>query len=311
MDPIEHITLKQIHYFKTVAACGSIRQAAIKLNLTQPTLSNQLGSLEKHLGVSLFERSRLGVLLTVEGRELLNDANRIVDSVRDLSMRASQLDTMGTGTFRFGVTPTLGPYLLPYILPSLHERYTDLKLYVREDSPALLMNDIVSGQHDLILSTQPIISDALTVVPLFREPVHLALPHEHPLATKEKILRSDLVGQNVLTLSDNHLYHRQVSELCERVGANVRRDYEGTSLDTLRQMVVMGMGIAFLPSLYIKSEIRDQSELRLSSVEGAVFIRDHALVWRKNSPQRHFYHALAKQIREIISQSLTDTVTTI
>lgn len=308
MDPIEQITLKQIHYFRTVAECGSLRQAAIKLNLTQPTLSSQLSTLEEHLGVQLFERSRQGVMTTVEGRELLSEAGLIVDNVRNFARRASQLENIGTGTFRFGVTPTLGPYLLPYLLPSLHEKYTELKLYVREDPPAQLLNDVNSGEHDLILSTQPIMSDTLTVVPLFREPVHLALPHEHILASQSTITRSDLVGENVLTLSENHLYHRQVSELCERVGANIRRDYEGTSLDTLRQMVVMGMGIAFLPSLYIKSEIRDQSELRLCSVEGAQLVRDHALVWRKNSPQRAFFHTLAKQLKEIINGSLSDSV---
>ena len=105
----------------------------------------------------------------------------------------------------------------------------------------------------------------------------------------------DLLGEPVLTISEHHLFHRQITELCERVGAVVRRDYEGTSLDTLRQMVVMGMGIAFLPALYVKSEIRDKKELRVTDVEGINVVRNHALVWRNTSPVRNFTSSWPKR----------------
>ena len=118
----------------------------------------------------------------------------------------------------------------------------------------------------------------------------------------------DLLGEQVLTISEHHLFHRQISELCEKVGAVVRRDYEGTSLDTLRQMVVMGMGLAFLPALYVKSEIRQENELRIANVEGVNVVRNHALVWRSTSPARNFYKELALEIREIIATNLSDIV---
>ena len=118
----------------------------------------------------------------------------------------------------------------------------------------------------------------------------------------------DLFGEQVLTISEHHLFHRQISELCEKVGASVRRDYEGTSLDTLRQMVVMGMGMAFLPALYVRSEIRQESELRIADVEGVNVVRNHALVWRNTSPARSFYRQLGLEIREIIREKLSDVV---
>ncbi len=92
------------------------------------------------------------------------------------------------------------------------------------------------------------------------------------------------------------------------MGEAVRRDYEGTSLETLRQMVVMGMGMAFLPALYVRSEIRQESELRIANVEGVNVVRNHALVWRKTSPARNFYRQLALEIREIVSETLSDVV---
>ncbi|MCG8414015.1 MAG: LysR substrate-binding domain-containing protein, partial [Pseudomonadales bacterium] len=142
----------------------------------------------------------------------------------------------------------------------------------------------------------------------FREPLKLAIARDHRLGEKKRINRMDLLGEPVLTISEHHLFHKQITDLCERVGAVVRRDYEGTSLDTLRQMVVMGMGIAFLPALYAKSEIRSTQELRVTDVEGINVVRNHALVWRNTSPVRNFYRELADQIQVIVNESLSDTV---
>lgn len=235
-------------------------------------------------------------------------ASRILEEAQGFTTQASLLSGGGLGTYRLGVTPTLGPYLLPHILSPIHERYHDLKFYVREDAPGVLETGLINGQHDLILSTLPIMSTELVVAPLFREPLKLALAKDHRLASKKRINRMDLLGEPVLTITEHHLFHRQITELCERVGAVVRRDYEGTSLDTLRQMVVMGMGISFLPALYVKSEIRGKKELRVADVEGINVVRNHALVWRNTSPVRNFYRQLADMIREIIEEDLADTV---
>ena len=205
-----------------------------------------------------------------------------------------------TGTYRIGVTPTLGPYLLPQVLPEIHERFQELRLFVREGVPAELSQDLRGAKHDLILSTQPIADVGLEISPLFREPLKLVLPLDHRLANKDVINRTDLVGEEVLTIDEHHLYHRQVTELCQTLGATTRRDFEGTSLDTLRQMVVMGMGITFLPSLYVASEIRESDPLRVTDVFGVNMYRDHALAWRSRSPARPLFRRLAQTIRELV-----------
>lgn len=308
MDTLQNFSFKQLQYFAAVAEYGSFRQAAFRLNITQPTLSNQVGVMEKSLKIQLFERTRKGITTTPQGRELLLSARRILEEAQGFASQAAQLSGGGIGTYRLGVTPTLGPYLLPYILNPIHDQHSDLKLYVREDAPSDLETGLINGQHDLILTTLPIMSNELMVAPLFREPLKLALAKDHRLANKKRINRMDLLGEPVLTISEHHLFHRQITELCERVGAVVLRDYEGTSLDTLRQMVVMGMGIAFLPALYAKSEIRDEKELRVADVEGINVVRNHALVWRNTSPVRNFYKQLAEEIREIIETSLASSI---
>ena len=308
MDVLNNFSLKQLQYFAAIAEYGSFRQAAFRLNITQPTLSNQVGVMEKALKIKLFERTRKGINTTPQGRELLSSARRVLEEAQGFNTQAAMLSGGGIGTYRLGVTPTLGPYLLPHILGTIHNTHTDLKLYVRENAPSDLETGLINGQHDLILTTLPVMSNELIVSPLFREPLKLALPQDHRLAGKAQIKRSDLLGELVLTIGEHHLFHRQITELCEQVGAQTRRDYEGTSLDTLRQMVVMGMGIAFLPALYAKSEIRDKEELRVTEVEGISVARNHALVWRNTSPLASFYKRLSEEIKMIIETKLASEV---
>ena len=308
MDNLNDISLKQLQYFAAVAEYGSFRQAAFRLGITQPTLSNQIAIMEKALKIHLFERTRKGINITPQGRELLLSARRVLEEAQGFLSQSAILSGGGIGTFRLGVTPTLGPYLLPHILTPIHNKYTDLKLYVRENAPSELETGLINGQHDLILTTLPIMSSELVVAPLFREPIKLALARDHRLAARLTINREDLLGEPVLTISEHHLFHRQITELCEQVGAHVLRDYEGTSLDTLRQMVVMGMGVAFLPALYAKSEIRNEEELRVADVDGINVVRNHALVWRNTSPASIFYRQLSEEIKSMIETNLASDI---
>ncbi|MBE66693.1 MAG: LysR family transcriptional regulator [Gammaproteobacteria bacterium] len=308
MDNLNEFSLRQLQYFAAVAEYGSFRQAAFRLEITQPTLSHQVATMERALKVQLFERTRKGINTTPQGRELLLSARRVLEEAQGFTTQAALLSGGGIGTYRLGVTPTLGPYLLPHILNPIHNNHVDLKLYVRENPPSELETGLINGQHDLILTTLPIMSSELIVAPLFREPLKLALARDHRLADRLIINRGDLLGEPVLTISEHHLFHRQITELCEEVGAPVLRDYEGTSLDTLRQMVVMGMGVAFLPALYAKSEIRNEEELRVADVEGINVVRNHALVWRNTSPVSSFYKQLSEEIKTIIETSLASDI---
>ncbi len=153
--------------------------------------------------------------------------------------------------------------------------------------------------------------DRLTVVPLLHEPLKLVMSAEHRLAKKRRITRQDLAGESVLTIEEHHHFHRQIQQLCDRLGAHVLRDYEGTSLDTLHQMVVMGMGIAFLPALYVRSEIHRPSELRVTSVYGEDIHRTHAFAWRTSSPARPLFEQLASEVRVLVARHFSQDVTPI
>jgi LysR family hydrogen peroxide-inducible transcriptional activator len=203
----------------------------------------------------------------------------------------------------------MGPYLLPHVLPDIHREYAALKFYVREGLPRALKEGLLSGQHDLVMMPLPVGLDNVTVMPLFQEPLKLVLPSEHPLARKTRIAPDDLIGEQVLTLEDHDLLHMHIQRLCDRLGAVVNRDYEGTSLDTLRQMVVMGMGMAFLPALYIRSEIRDGDGVNVMSLSDEAVMREHALVWRPTSPARQLFRDIGLKIRALVKSRFRKDVT--
>lgn len=301
MDPLRP-TIRQVRYFLAVAEAASFRGAAARLRVSQPTVTQQVLALEEIFGVQLFERSRAGTTLSPMARELLPSARRVLEEFQGLCDQVESLSGGPSGTYRLGVTPTLGPYLLPHVLPDIHRHYASVKFYVREDVPRNLEAGLVSGDYDLILTSLPVDEARLTVVPLFHEPVKLVMSSDHRLASKRRIKRVDLVDESVLTIEEHHHFHRQIQELCERLGAHVLRDYEGTSLDTLRQMVVLGMGIAFLPALYVRSEIHRPRELRVTRVDGEDIYRTHALAWRISSPTRSLFEELANDVRTLAAK---------
>lgn len=296
-----NISLKQLRYYLVAAKHESLRQAARELKISQPSLSAQLQKLEEALGVELFERSRGGVTLTPLGRDLLKQAQQAVNAA-EVIIDAANFATKGpSGTFRLGASHTLGPYALPWILPEVHRKYRGVKLFVREEVPDKLAEGLYGGRYDLIFTTLPLKEEGITVMPLFREPLYLVMSAEHPLAKNRTIRGDQLAGMEILTLEEHHLLYRQVEDLCKQFNAYILRDYEGTSLDSIRQMVYMEMGIAFMPALYIRSEIMDRDALKVMRIAGESINRIHALAWRDTSPLRTFYRELGEYFQEVVA----------
>ena len=269
-------------------------------HVTQPTLSGQLRELEEKLGVQLVERSRARVLLTPIGEEIAARSRTVLRDVQDIIELAKHGQSLLGGTLRVGVLQSLGPYLLPHILPELHRNYPKLKLYVREGLPRALLNGVDQGSLDLLLFPLPVMAADLLSVRLFREPLWVVAPHDHRLAAKQRVERSDLKGETVLTLERGHRLYDQVRDLCEQYGARLALDYEGTSLDTLRQMVGMGMGLSFLPALYVRSEVMNDSQVVARQVRSQAPFRMIGMVWRRQSARQEEFLTLAGLIRGML-----------
>ena len=296
------VTLKQLECLIAVDEMAHFRRAAEICGISQPALSQQIQNLELALNVQLVERSRSHVALTPIGRETVEHARRAVDTVRAIIDTAASAQDDLIGTIRLGTSPTIGPYLLPLVVAALHQRHQELRLHVRESPAHDLEFDLTKGVHDVIVTQLPISSQDHVAVPLFREPLFLAMAIDHPLAKQEKIDLKTIAGLDVLPLSPKYVLHDQVKSLCETYGATLRKDYEGTSLDALRQMAGMGMGVTFLPALYVNSEIRARSEVVAKPIKGRSVHRNIGLVWRKSATRFRAYEMLADLINETVKK---------
>jgi LysR family transcriptional regulator, hydrogen peroxide-inducible genes activator len=291
-------TLRQLGYLVAVADLKHFGRAAQASHVSQPTLSQQLRALEEHLGVTLIERRLTGAELTPIGREIAERARRLVVEVKDIRDLARRAADGSAGTIRFGVTPTLGPYLMPEIVAALHRERPDLKLYIREGIPDDQALELTRGQLDMMLGPLPIEGDDLAIEPLLRERLFLVAPPDHPLAKAGRVAKADLKGLPILSLERRHHLHRQVASLCEQLGMTLLRDYEGTSLDSLRQMVGSGLGLAVLPEFYIRSEVGGSAGITVLEVEAWNATRSIAAAWRAGAAYGDLYLAIARRIQE-------------
>lgn len=287
-------TLRQLTYLVAVDDERHFGRASSRVNVAQPTLSAQISTLEHRLGVTLLERGRAGVSPTPVGQEVISRARKILLDVEDLIGVARHVTGPLSGRLRLGVPPTLGPYILPHLVPDLHSRFPELKLHVKEGRPRDIQDKLLAGQLDLILSPLPVVHQSLYCRKLFDEELLVATAPEHPLARKQRLRAGDLNNEPILTLELGNYLHDQVRELSDRYGGNLLYDFEGTSLDTLRHMVAMNVGISFFPALYVMSEISGREEVSVLRLEDPTPKREIGIAWRKGSSLENAFMELAE-----------------
>lgn len=306
----QDITLRQLRYFVALADTHHYRKAAEQVGVSQPSLSQQIVGLEAALGLELVERGKRGAVLTPGGRDVLEQSRTILDYVEGMKISAQGAKEGISGTLRLGSTPTLGPYFLPQVMRRIHETYPSLKVIVRDAATAVLKEELLQGRHDFILTQLPFRSADVSVQRLFREPLILAVAQDHPLTQKTEAADADIGGQDVLSLSNAYTLHNQISSLCEELGAHLRPDYEGTSLDAIRHMVALDMGVAFLPALYAKSEVpKAATDVKVLPFRKNQFTRSIGMVWRKQSPHGATLEKLTGIVKSVARESFAGLVT--
>lgn len=299
----EQISLKQLRYLVAVADHLHFRRAAEAVGVTQPALSGQITELETRLRLRLIERGKGPVSLTPAGREIVARARRIADEVTGLVDAADGLRDGAAGALRLGSSLTVGPYLLPTVLRGLHRTHPDLALHIREGTPADLEAELLEGIHDAVLTQLPMASADLGSAAHFREPLSLVVPVAHPLAARDLLDRDDLAGEGILTLGPKYPLRAQVQAICRETGARLLDRYEGTSLDGLRQMVGLEMGVALMPALYVASEVDGRDPGVVSKrFRGCPYYRGIGLAWRRSSGRIAALEALGLAVAGAVAQ---------
>lgn len=292
------MTLQELRYLVALADHGHFGRAAAACHVSQPTLSTQLKKLEDGLGVSLFERTNKALNITPTGRKIVDQARRVLaeaDAIVTLSRtEAAPL----SGSLALGVIPTLSPYLLPWLMPPLRRAYPALRLILHEDLTDDLLERLRMHRIDAALVALPLDAEPLEIRPLFDEPFLFVCPHDHPLAAQKMVSDADLRRQRLLLLTDGHCLRDQALAVCgprEATVADDAADFRATSLETLRQMVVAGMGCTLFPALAVARADEKAFVVRPLAVSAS---RRIGLVWRRGYPKGADLDLLAALIRD-------------
>lgn len=292
------MNLRDLRYLVALAEHRHFGRAAEASFVSQPTLSTQIRKLEDELGVALFERSPRKVMLTPVGREITERARKVLADVDQLAEIARRSQDPESGTIRLGLFPTLGPYLLPHVLPGLRKRFPRLEFLLVEDKTDALLERLHDGRLDAAVLALPLAQEQLHTEVLFDEPFVLAMPATHPLADRASLTIDDLDEERLLLLEEGHCLREQALDVCRLAGAG-ERDFRATSLETLRQMVAAGVGSTLLPVLAVQPPVPPSPDLRLVPFQGEPPYRRVALAWRRSSAIDDLLREVAAEIRKI------------
>ena len=297
------MNLRDLKYLVALADHRHFGKAAAASFVSQPTLSTQIRKLEDELGVALVERAPRKVMLTPAGREAAERARRIVAEIEQMKEAARRSRDPEAGTVRLGLFPTLGPYLLPHVIPGLRARFPKLELLLVEDKSDQLLAQLADGRLDAALLALPVHDERLHAEFLFEEPFVLAVPEDHPLAGRSSLTLDELHDLQLLLLEDGHCLRDQALDVCHLAGASEKSEFRATSLETLRQMVAAGVGATLLPALAVKPPVSPSPSIRLVPFRpdghGSVPNRRIALVWRRSSAMDGFLRELAAQLKAL------------
>ncbi len=291
------MTLAELRYVVAVARERNFRHAADKSFVTQPALSIAIAKLEGELGAQLFERGRRGVSLTPVGERVVAQAIRVLDEVARIKEIAKAGRDPLIGSLRLGVIYTVGPYLLPDLIPELHRLAPGMPLEVEENLTSNLNERLRAGKLDVIIVAAPFGAPGISTRPLYEEPFVALVPSSHAWAKRASIASAELGEEKILMLASGHCFSDQVIDSCPdvRVSGDVQ---QGNSLETIRNMVASGLGITVLPA----SAASRRYQMKLTRVvpfKRPIPTRRVLLAWRKGFTRERSIEAIAQAVGEL------------
>ena len=296
-------TLKQLRHLVALADNRHFGKAAKACFVTQSTLSASIKELEDVLQAPLVDRTNRRVAVTPLGEATVERARRLLDEAQELVLAAQRERAPLTGTVRLGVIPTVGPFLLPRILPALREAWPKLRLYLREDQTDALLEQLHDGRLDALVLALPYDCGNVETALLFKDRFSLGLRRDHRLARARKVTPAEVEAETLLLLQEGHCLRGHALSAC-RIGDKRHADaFEATSLHTLVQMVDNGLGVTLLPQLALDGGILKGTDVVARSLDVEQPQRDIALVWRKGTARTAEFRLLAQELKRLARQT--------
>lgn len=288
-------TLKQLQYFLALTEHGHFGQAAEASFVSQSAFSSAIQDLEALLETQLVDRTNRQVTITATGQEVATQARLVIRDVESLVEIAGVRREPLTGNLRFGVIPTIAPFLLPAMLPRLHKAFPLLQLYLVEDQTARLHQRLLDGQLDLLLLALPYEMRSVTSMPLFRDGFRLAARRGTNRVDPENYRFSKLHADSVLLLEDGHCLRDHALSACKIRNTEKVSKFAASSLLTLVEMVDADLGITFLPEMASSSALLKNTQVRTYEI-GDKSYRTIGLTWRKGSARKDEFRMLGEFI---------------
>ena len=284
------MTLTELRYIVAVSQKKHFGKAAQACFVSQPTLSIAIKKLEEELGIRLFERSSKNeIRITEIGQKIINQAQVVLQQTQILGEIAQQGKDPLAGQFKLGVIYTIGPYLLPNLIPKLREIAPKLKLIIEENFTANLFQSLKQGNLDAIVISYPFEEAGIETAALYEEPFVVALPRNHEWTGRKHIRPEDLASQDLMLLGSGHCFREQVIEACPDCmsgDSELTRTLEGGSLETIRHMVAAGTGITVLPRTSVLHNRNHESLIETRPFTRPAPSRTVAIAWRKHYPRK-------------------------
>lgn len=297
------MTLSELRFVVAVAKERNFRRASEKCFVSQPALSLAIKKLEEDLGVLIFERSRTDVSPTPIGEQIISQAIRALEEVATIREIAQQGNNQLSGALRLGLIYSIGPYLLPEVIPILRQKAPEMPLDIEENLTVQLEAQLKNGVIDAAIVALPFDIPGIKTLPLYDEKYVVMVPVEHPWANRKSINAEELADENVLLLNSGHCYSHQVLQACPELSRK-GQVLQGNSLETIRNMVSSNLGITVLPSS-AATERNVNALVKVIPFAEPVPVRRVALAWRKSYAREQAVLCIAEAIRLIDSENLT------
>ncbi|WP_287418713.1 hydrogen peroxide-inducible genes activator [Reinekea sp.] len=299
------MTLTELKYIVALAQEKHFGHAASQCRVSQPTLSVAIRKLEDRLKVAIFERNKQGVTVTPIGEQIVAQANRVLEEsakIDDIALAGkNQLAT----PLRLGVIFTIGPYLLPHIIPQLRRNTPAMPLMIDENFTGVLRQRLRDGRLDAVIIALPFVETDVLTKALYDEPFDILLPASHPLAQQDSIAAEALNDETLLLLGEGHCFRDQILSACPTIAAATRNPQgkiqtmaDGSSLETLRHMVASNLGLTILPRSATGSHLYKDDLVQVRPFSGKSPTRTVALAWRTSFPRPSAIEALETAIRQ-------------
>lgn len=296
------MTLSELRFVVAVAKERNFRRAAEKCYVSQPALSMAIKKLEEDLGVQIFERSLTDISATPIGEKIIEQAIKALEEVNYIREIAQQGNNQLNGSFRLGLIYSVGPYLLPEIIPILRQRAPDMPLDIEENLTVQLEAQLKSGIIDAAVVALPFDVPGINTLALYDEKYVVMVPVTHAWANRSSVSADELAEENVLLLNSGHCYSHQVLQACPDLSRK-GQVLQGNSLETIRNMVASNLGITVLPCS-AASERYLNPLLKVIPFEQPVPVRRVALAWRKSYARELAVMSVVDSIKAIASDCL-------